>query len=62
MKKKKKENLYVVRKMVKARSLEEALKKEKQAAPLEIIMVVDNKKEELAPAIGFSFSTLKEED
>lgn len=48
--------------MVKARSLEEALKKEKQAVPLEIIIVVDNKKEELAPAIGFSFSTLKEED
>jgi len=57
-----KTNTYIIRKAVKARNINEALRKEKNSAILDIILVHSAKKssEQLMPAIGFTPSDTTE--
>lgn len=48
------ENIYIIRKIVKAKNIVEALKKEKKAPIGDIVLASVKQKEQLLPAIGFS--------
>lgn len=48
-----KQNIYVIQKFVKARTLAEALKKEKQAEIVDIVLTIAEPGKALTQAIGF---------